>query len=254
MQSLPDLVHQSADHPLLFALTAVLLGALQGLESGHSKTMMAAFIIAIRGTVGQAVLLGLSAMISHTAIVWVVALGGQYLFHGLNTGAIEPYFQIASAILIACIALWMTWRVWRDRKLGQTVHDHEHRHHHHDDDGDGHSHYHHGEEVRRIDTAHGVMALEDGVPPRWRIRFETGHGWKAEDVSVVTERPDLRRRLQRLISAIRANWPRVRIMLRVSNCATRQRERRGIGAGRSTAAIMRPASSNTTIGWKPYSS
>ena len=46
-------------------------------------------------------------------------------------------------------------------------------------------------ETRRIDTGHGVMALEvfeDGVPPRWRIRTESGHGWPAEAVTVETER------------------------------------------------------------------
>jgi len=42
-----------------FIPTAILLGALHGLEPGHSKTLMAAFIVAIRGTIGQAVLLGL---------------------------------------------------------------------------------------------------------------------------------------------------------------------------------------------------
>ena len=41
----------------LFLPAAVLLGALHGLEPGHSKTMMASFIISIRGTVAQAVLL-----------------------------------------------------------------------------------------------------------------------------------------------------------------------------------------------------
>ena len=45
--------------PWLFILSASLLRALHGLEPGHSKTMMAAFIIAIRGTVAQAVLLGI---------------------------------------------------------------------------------------------------------------------------------------------------------------------------------------------------
>lgn len=36
-------------------------GRCTGLNPGHSKTMMAAFIIAIQGTVSQAVLLGLCA-------------------------------------------------------------------------------------------------------------------------------------------------------------------------------------------------
>ncbi len=40
--------------------------------------MMAAFIIAVHGTVMQAVLLGLAATLSHTALVWAIALGGQY--------------------------------------------------------------------------------------------------------------------------------------------------------------------------------
>ena len=47
--------------------------------------------------------------------------------------------------------------------------------------------------MRRIDTGHRVVSLEmfeDGVPPRWRIRTESGHGWPAQAVSVATERPD----------------------------------------------------------------
>ena len=40
----------------LFIPSAILLGALHGLEPGHSKTMMAAFIVAVRGTLKQAVL------------------------------------------------------------------------------------------------------------------------------------------------------------------------------------------------------
>src|ERR1700734_280042 len=88
----------------LFIPSAILLGALHGLEPGHSKTMMAAFIIAIRGTVAQAVLLGLSAALSHTAVVWVVALGGQYLGRDLNGEGAEPYLQLVSAAIIIGIA------------------------------------------------------------------------------------------------------------------------------------------------------
>jgi nickel/cobalt exporter len=175
MMSLPDLLQQSAAHAWLFIPTAILLGALHGLEPGHSKTMMAAFIIAIRGTVAQAVLLGLAAAISHTAVVWVVALGGQYLGRNLDAAATEPYFQIASAVIIVGVAIWMIRRTWRDQQLEKTGH------HHHDD------------AVRKIDTVSGVMALEvfeDGEPPRFRIRFESGQNWPAGDVSVVTERPD----------------------------------------------------------------
>lgn len=48
----------------LFFPMAIFLGALHGLEPGHSKTMMSFFIIGIRGTVWQAFLLGISAFSS----------------------------------------------------------------------------------------------------------------------------------------------------------------------------------------------
>jgi nickel/cobalt exporter len=134
MTPLSDLLQQSAARAWLFIPSAILLGALHGLEPGHSKTMMAAFIVAVRGTVKQAVLLGLAATISHTAIVWVVALGGTYLFEGLRPEQSEPYLQFASGILILAIAVWMLWRTSREQAYS---HDHDHGHdddHHHDDD------------------------------------------------------------------------------------------------------------------------
>ncbi|HSY18275.1 MAG TPA: nickel/cobalt efflux protein RcnA, partial [Candidatus Acidoferrales bacterium] len=71
MISFPELLqHGSA---WVFFPTAVLIGALHGLEPGHSKTMMAAFIVAVRGTVLQAALLGLSAAISHSLVIWAIA-------------------------------------------------------------------------------------------------------------------------------------------------------------------------------------
>src|SRR5664280_3146346 len=91
----------------LFVPSAILLGALHGLEPGHSKTMMAAFIIAVRGTVTQAVLLGLAATASHTAIVWIIALAGLHFGAQWNTEATEPYLQIVSAVLILGVAFWI---------------------------------------------------------------------------------------------------------------------------------------------------
>src|SRR3989338_7193893 len=98
------LLQQGAASAWLFIPSAILLGALHGLEPGHSKTMMAAFIVAVRGTVGQAVLLGLSATLSHTAVVWVIALTGLYFGGNWYTEATEPYFQIASGAMIISIA------------------------------------------------------------------------------------------------------------------------------------------------------
>lgn len=99
-----------------FIPSAVLLGALHGLEPGHSKTMMAAFIIAIKGTVRQAVMLGLAATISHTAVVWLIALGGMYLSQKFTAESVEPWMQMISAVIITGTALWMFSRTWRGEK------------------------------------------------------------------------------------------------------------------------------------------
>lgn len=202
MTSFAELIQQGTAHAWLFIPTAILLGALHGLEPGHSKTMMAAFIVAIRGTVGQAVMLGLSAAFSHTLVVWVVALGGQYLGRGVNAETSEPYFQLASAIIVAGIAAWMLWRTYREGQLeaghGHHHHgDHHHGHHDHGHDTD-HDHHHahghsHGPDLRRIDTGHGVLTLEifeDGVPPRFRIHGDRGRPPAAHAVSLATFRDD----------------------------------------------------------------
>lgn len=112
----------------IFIPSAILLGALHGLEPGHSKTMMAAFIVAVRGTVLQAVLLGLAATISHTAVVWLVAMGGLYFGQNWSAENTEPVFQLISAAIIAGIALWMMWRIAHPHEHSHEHHEHEHAH------------------------------------------------------------------------------------------------------------------------------
>ncbi|AMO98149.1 high-affinity nickel-transport family protein [Collimonas arenae] len=178
MTEFSTLLQQGASNAWLFIPSAILLGALHGLEPGHSKTMMAAFIVAIRGTMTQAIFLGLSATLSHTAVVWAVALIGLYFGRQWNAEASEPYFQLASAILIVGVALWMMWRTWRQQRFA----DHDHADHPHD-------------ETKRIDTGHGLVRLEifeDGVPPRFQLFTDSKHGhiWPANQVRIETERAD----------------------------------------------------------------
>ncbi len=143
MPNFAELLQQGGTHAWLYFPSAILLGALHGLEPGHSKTMMAAFIVAIRGSVKQAVLLGLAATLSHTAVVWLVAIGGMYLGQGLDAETTEPYFQLASAALIIAIALWMLWRTWRGEQMFRFAQSHDHHHHDHDHDHDHHHNHHH---------------------------------------------------------------------------------------------------------------
>lgn len=127
----------------LFIPSAILLGALHGLEPGHSKTMMAAFIVAVRGTLKQAVLLGLAATVSHTAVVWLVAMAGLWLGRGWNAQTSEPWFQLISGILIVLIACWMLWRTWRESHSHHHHHEHEHEHEYEHNHEHHHPHEHH---------------------------------------------------------------------------------------------------------------
>src|SRR5258705_2629170 len=132
----------------LFIPVAIVLGALQGLEPGHSKTVMAAFIVAIRGTIGQAVLLGLSAAISHSLIIWVLAAAALHYGSKWDAETVEPYLQLGSAVAILALAVWMFLRTRRE--LGEGAgHGHEHQHHHE------HAH----SEVFVVETRHGRLEL-----------------------------------------------------------------------------------------------
>ncbi len=112
----------------LYIPTAFVLGLLHGLEPGHSKTMMAAFIVATRGTVKQAVILALAATVSHTAVVWIVALGGLAYGKTWLTPESEPWLELVSALLVIGIGFWM---------LLSRLHEH---HHHGHDDAHAHAH------------------------------------------------------------------------------------------------------------------
>jgi nickel/cobalt transporter (NicO) family protein len=119
----------------LFIPSAILLGALHGLEPGHSKTMMAAFIVAIRGTIPQAVLLGLSAAISHSLIIWVLAAGALNFGRQWSVERVEPYLQLSSAAAILALAGWMFFRT---RRVVHEAAHHHHEHHHDDHERDHH--------------------------------------------------------------------------------------------------------------------
>jgi nickel/cobalt exporter len=175
-----ELLQQGGTHAWFYFPSAILLGALHGLEPGHSKTMMAAFIVAVRGTVKQAVMLGLAATLSHTAVVWLVAMLGMYLGQGLDAETTEPYFQMASAALIIAIALWMLWRTWRGEQL-----------YHFEQANDQHGHAH--DETHRVDTGHGWIELsifEKGMPPHWRLKTLSGWEWHADEVVLQTARAE----------------------------------------------------------------
>jgi len=113
--------------------------------------MMAAFIIAIKGTVKQSIMLGLAATLSHTAVVWAIALLGMSFGSRFATEAVEPYLEVVSGCIMVGIALWTLWQTRQNERACFSTHDdhhsHEHSHDHDHDDHHHHEHHHSKEEI-----------------------------------------------------------------------------------------------------------
>ncbi len=148
------LLEQGAAHAWLYFPVAIALGALHGLEPGHSKTMMAAFIIAVRGTVTQAALLGLAAAISHSLVIWALAALALSFGNQWNVETTEPYFQMGTGVIVVGMACWTLWRIRAEA-----------------------AHHHHHDQAKTLVCPDGEVTLsvfEDGVPPRFRVARGTG--------------------------------------------------------------------------------
>lgn len=158
MPAFADLLAQGGSAPWLYLPVALGLGALHALEPGHAKSMMAGFVVATRGTPGEAALLGLSAAVAHSILVWVVVLAGLWLGREVLPEALLPWLGMAAGSIAIGVAGWMAWRL----RAG-TTHHHHHHHHHHDDHGHDH---HHGPACGHD---HAPPALAGGRPTRGQI-------------------------------------------------------------------------------------
>ncbi len=183
---LAALVERGAAAPAFLMAAALVLGALHALEPGHAKTMMAAFIIAVRGTAGQAVLLGLCAAFSHSIVVWLLALIGLAWGDKLIGERFEPWFMIVSGVVVLGIA---AVTLWRSRSAARRHHGHDHGHHHHGghhhdhDHGHTHDHGHHhdhgaaGDAHARAHAAAIERTFGSGKATTWQIvTFGLGGG------------------------------------------------------------------------------
>lgn len=106
--------------------TAILLGALHALEPGHAKTLTAAYLIGIKGTKRDALLLGLSVAATHSVVVIALAATALYLGREAFAGEAMYWLQITSGAIVIGLGAWLLWMRWpRPHHIG---HGHEHRH------------------------------------------------------------------------------------------------------------------------------
>lgn len=158
MPSIENIIQTGIGNPWLMLPLALLLGALHALEPGHSKSMMAAFIVAVQGTTRQAVLLGLAATVGHTAIVWALALLAWRIGDKSVLEKAEPWLLLIGGALL----IWLAWRILS--RLGPMVRTHAlaqgHVGNHHDHGPHDHGHGTHAHSHGHS-AAHNQAQLKD---------------------------------------------------------------------------------------------
>jgi len=119
---------------------AFLTGALHGLEPGHGKTLVVTYLVGTGARLTDAVVLGLTATVTHTVGVLTLAVLALSASEYFLPEVISHALSLLSGTLVTIVGLWMFRRAWR----GETHHHHhghEHGEHAHDDDHD-HEHEH----------------------------------------------------------------------------------------------------------------
>ncbi|MFD8022567.1 sulfite exporter TauE/SafE family protein [Streptomyces lavendulae] len=129
---------------LLALLLAVVLGASHAAMPGHGKTIMAAYLAGRRGTPRDAVTVGATVTLTHTAGVLALGLALPLATH-LAGETVLSWLGLASGLLVTAIGVQLLHSALRGRPL---QHGHSHGHHHHGDhshahqDDHGHGHHH----------------------------------------------------------------------------------------------------------------
>ena len=106
-------------------LVAVGLGAAHALAPGHGKTVMAAYLVGLRGTPRQAAAIGATVTVTHTAGVLVlgVMLSSS---RAVASERLYPWLGLASGLLLAAVGLGLLLRA----RPARHHHDHPHPHDH----------------------------------------------------------------------------------------------------------------------------
>ena len=120
---------------VLSLLVAAFWGAAHALTPGHGKALVAGYLIGTRGRPRDAVLLGATVTVTHTAGVFGLGLVTLLLSRFIVPEQLYPWLTLVSGVLVVAVGA----AVLRERARGR--HDH---HHAHDRDDHPHAHGEHG--------------------------------------------------------------------------------------------------------------
>lgn len=100
------------DNPLswIYFPTALMLGALHALEPGHAKTLTAAYLIGIKGTKRDAILLGLAVALTHSIVVIGISAAALWIGEESFTGNVTRWLQVGSGVIVILLGCWLMFR------------------------------------------------------------------------------------------------------------------------------------------------
>jgi nickel/cobalt transporter (NicO) family protein len=135
--------HLTLGFALLAVALAGVLGAAHALAPGHGKTVMAAYLVGMRGSVRQAAVVGATVTATHTA--GVLVLGAVLsVSQVLAPERVYPWLGLASGLLLAGVGATLLGRALRGARHGhpRSAHEHPHRAGHAHGPGSGAAHAH----------------------------------------------------------------------------------------------------------------
>jgi nickel/cobalt exporter len=111
----------------LLLLAAFGWGAVHALSPGHGKAMVAAYLVGTRGTPRQAVALGATVTVTHTAGVALLGVVALTLSQYVLPEDLYPWLNLVSGLLVVGVGVG----VLRARLARRRRQRHHHDHHHH---------------------------------------------------------------------------------------------------------------------------
>jgi ABC-type nickel/cobalt efflux system permease component RcnA len=141
----------SAGFAVLALLVAVGLGAAHALAPGHGKTVMAAYLVGLRGSLRQAATIGATVTLTHTAGVLLLGLVLSTT-RAVASERVYPWLGLGSGLLLTGVGVGLLLRARPGRRHHHHEDVHSHHHHHHDHD------HGHGTEGRPLGRR-GLIAL-----------------------------------------------------------------------------------------------
>jgi ABC-type nickel/cobalt efflux system permease component RcnA len=153
---------------------ALAWGAAHALTPGHGKTIVAAYLVGARATVRDAVFLGATTTITHTAGVFLLGLLTLFASQYIVPEQLYPWLEAISGLLVIAVGVALLVRRlhWHSHDhVHPHVHEHNpcHHHDHHDHD------HHHDHSHDQADHGHSHLPPgADGAPVTRRSLLALG--------------------------------------------------------------------------------